>query len=427
MTLVASNPLYELMAPAVRSPPSSELVRRSLRAVRTHLGMEVAYISEFVGDRSLLREVDAPGLESRVKAGDSFALDDIYCRHILAGRLPQLIPDTSQEPLATALPITHMVPIGRHLSVPIRLADGSTHGMLCCLGFRADPSLRERDLQMMRVLADLTAFAITQDRAAADAIEEKRVRMANVIARQQYSVVYQPIWKVSTRRLLGFEALARFSAVPSRSPDQWFAEAAEVDMGAVLELAVLRTALSELAAFPAAMYLSVNVSAELILSGELVEALDGLPAQRIVLEVTEHAQIDDYDRLRRALRPLRDRGIRLAVDDAGAGYSSLQHILQLQPDLIKLDTSLTRDIDTDAARRALTCALVGFATSTGCRIIAEGVESAPEMEALRAIGVEKAQGYFLGRPMSALGALALARENAFGDCPAAAAPTRAVG
>jgi len=144
-----------------------------------------------------------------------------------------------------------------------------------------------------------------------------------------------------------------------------------------------------------------------ILSGELPGVLEGLAIDRVVLEITEHAHVEDYDRLPDALRPLRERGLRLAVDDAGAGYASLQHILYLQPDLIKLDMSLTRSIDLDPARRALACALIGFARETGSKIIAEGVETASELKTLASLGVEKAQGYFLARPMPLASAVAL--------------------
>jgi EAL domain-containing protein (putative c-di-GMP-specific phosphodiesterase class I) len=143
----------------------------------------------------------------------------------------------------------------------------------------------------------------------------------------------------------------------------------------------------------------VNISPETILSGDLPDALKGVPAEQIVLEITEHAHIEDYERLLRALHPLRVRGVRLAVDDAGAGYSGLQHILQIHPDFIKLDMALTRNINLDPARKALAAALVAFARDTGSRIIAEGVETESELNALRRIGIEKAQGYFLGRPM----------------------------
>ena len=152
--------LYGLIASWGQATPQNGKVKRSLQAIRAHLGMEVAYVSEFVGNQTVFREVDAPGLEAMIKVGDSQSLDDVYCRHILEGRLPQLIADTSTEPLAMAMPITHAVPIGKHMSVPIRLPDGSVHGMFCCLGFKSDHSLRQRDLQMMRVFADLAAFEI---------------------------------------------------------------------------------------------------------------------------------------------------------------------------------------------------------------------------------------------------------------------------
>ena len=120
-----TDPLFHLLSGSDRSPGSTERVRQSLQAIRNHLGMEVAYISEFVGDQAIFREVDAPGLEAMIKVGDARSLDDIYCRHILAGRLPELIPDTAAEPLAMALPITAALPIGKHASVPIRLSDGT--------------------------------------------------------------------------------------------------------------------------------------------------------------------------------------------------------------------------------------------------------------------------------------------------------------
>ena len=139
-------------------------------------------------------------------------------------------------------------------------------------------------------------------------------------------------------RPIGFECLSRFAAAPTRSPDKWFAEAAETGLGTQLELAAVRLGLSVLASLPADVYVAVNVSPETILSGDFPDALDGLPLEQIVLEITEHAHIDDYDHLLRVLHPLRSRGMRLAVDDAGAGYSSLQHILQIRPDLIARET-----------------------------------------------------------------------------------------
>ena len=394
-----TDALYGLITSMGQSTAQSGMVKRYLQAIRAHLGMEVAYVSEFVGDRTVFREVDAPQLEAMIKVGDSHALDDVYCRHILEGRLPQLMPDTAAEPLAASMPITQAVPIGKHVSVPIRLPDGTVHGMFCCLGFKADRSLHERDMQMMRVFADLTAVEISRDLDASKAAKEKESRIKTAIEQNQIAMVYQPIWELDGKRPVGFECLARFSATPQRSPDRWFAEAAESGLGTLLELTAIRIALSNIALFPAEVYIAVNASPTTVLSDEFLDVMNRMPAERMVLEITEHAHVEDYDSLLKAIEPLRARGVRLAVDDAGAGYSSLQHILQLQPDLIKLDIGLTRSIDLDPARRALASALVSFARETGSHIIAEGVETASELAALRSIGVGKAQGYFLGRPM----------------------------
>ena len=132
------DPLYGLIASMSQAAPQDGMVKRSLQAIRTHLDMEVAYVSEFVGDQIVFREVDAPGLEALVQPGDMRSLDEVYCRHILEGRLPELIPDTAAEPVAMAMPITRAVPIGKHMSVPIRMQDGGVYCMFCCLGFKPD-------------------------------------------------------------------------------------------------------------------------------------------------------------------------------------------------------------------------------------------------------------------------------------------------
>jgi EAL domain-containing protein (putative c-di-GMP-specific phosphodiesterase class I) len=412
MTLDADDGLsLSRLMTAAGTEGNGGIVKRALHAIRAHLGMEVAYVSEFVGDRTVFRSVDAPGLETLIKPGDSHSLDDVYCRHILAGRLPEIIPDTAAEPLAAAMPITQAVPIGKHMSVPIRLADGSPYGMFCCLGFAPDRSLHERDLKMMRAFADLAAFEINRDLEGRKAQEEKRVRVAALIERADLSIAYQPICDMASGDVVGFECLSRFSGAPQRGPDRWFAEAAEVGLGAELELTAIRMALSALSLLPDTTYLAVNVSPETIRRGDLHTAFVGLPAHRIVVEVTEHAQISDYDEIRAPLESLRRRGIRLAVDDAGAGYASLRHILNLRPDLIKLDMGLTRNISLDPARRALASALITFAKETQSQIIAEGVETAAELATLRALGADKAQGYHLGRPMPLAAAIARLQES----------------
>jgi EAL domain-containing protein (putative c-di-GMP-specific phosphodiesterase class I) len=378
----------------------SSIVQRALEALRIHFNMDVAYVSEFVGDRSVFRQVDAPGLEELIKPDDSQSLDDVYCRYILEGRLPELIPDTSKEPVAASMPITSALPIGAHMSVPVRMPDGTTYGMFCCLSFEPKESLNERDLRMMRVFADLAAFEIHRELEAKREVEEKLSRIREVIDEEKLSIVFQPIRDLEMRSTIGLECLSRISATPERTPDLWFAEAGEAGLGEELELVALGEALSVLSAFPEDLYLSVNASPDVVLSERFHALLSDKPVERIVLELTEHAHVADYDRLVEVLRPLRERGMRLAVDDAGAGYSTLQHILQLRPDLIKLDITLTRCIDLDPARQALASALVSFSRNIDSRIVAEGIETESELRALRKLGIDAAQGYHLARPMA---------------------------
>ncbi|WP_198170485.1 sensor domain-containing phosphodiesterase [Actinoplanes awajinensis] len=216
------------------------------------------------------------------------------------------------------------------------------------------------------------------------------------------TMVFQPIAAIDGRHAAGWESLARFAGVPYRTPDVWFAEAWEVGLGPELELHAIALACRQLPEVPAGVYLSVNASPRTILDERLDQLLAGLGADaaRIVVEVTEHAAVADYDTLNRAVQRLRRRGVRLAVDDAGAGYASMQHILRLRPDVIKLDRSIVADIDHDVARRALVTAMAGFADSLGMTVVGEGVETAAELAALAAAGVRYAQGFLLAAPAS---------------------------
>lgn len=361
--------------------------------------MDVAFVSEFANGRRYFRYVDGSGDELPIRVGGSDPLEEGYCQRVVDGRIPELMPDAAAIPEAAALPVTKALPVGAHMSVPIRLSDGRVYGTFCCFSHLPDHSLNDRDLQMMRAFAEMTGHALEADLTLRRDQEEKAERIRRVFEQDQLSVVFQPIFNVESGRAVAAEALARFSGAPHRAPDIWFAEAAEIGMDADLEMLSIRKALAQLPLLPEDMYMTFNVSPPTVVSGKLRGVLRGMPLERLGLEITEHALISDYDSIKRVLQPLRKRGLRLAVDDAGAGYSSLRHILNLKPDLIKLDLGLIRSIDRDADRRALASALIAFSRQTGSRIVAEGVETAQELSALRKLGVEKAQGYLLGRPM----------------------------
>jgi EAL domain-containing protein (putative c-di-GMP-specific phosphodiesterase class I) len=381
-----------------REENSRQAINSALNAIRQHLGMPIAYVSEFVNGESVFRYVDAPGLEHLIKPGDSRDLTEVYCLHILEGRLPELIPDTSQNSLAMAMPITREIPIGAHMSIPIRLEDGTPYGMFCCLGPEPNTSLNERDLETMRLFANLAAQQIDKDYAQRRVLQEIRERILETLDTSAFAIAYQPIVDLGQMKPSGYEALCRFSAEPYRSPDVWFDEAAAVGLAVELELASIRQAVQRISQIAPDQYISVNASPSTVISDQFAETFLKLPLDRILLEITEHAVIDDYEGFTKVLRPLRHAGLRLAVDDAGAGHSSLRHIVQLNPDYVKVDMSLTRNVDSDLARRALIGALLFYTRETSAHIIAEGIETEAELNTLKLLGVRRGQGYLLGRP-----------------------------
>lgn len=223
----------------------------------------------------------------------------------------------------------------------------------------------------------------------------------------------QPVVDLQTGDVAGYEALSDLPTRAVEGSDSWFRDAAIFGLGEEFELALLRLALEELDRLPAAAYLSVNVSPQTVLSAHLPALLRDVDAARIVLELTEHMPVDDYPALNDALHRLRAEGMRLAVDDAGAGFSSLHHILLVRPEIVKLDVSLVTGVDTDVARRALVGGLCHFATEIGADCIAEGVETEAQAAALRELGVSHGQGWLFGAP----------RRGRAGRAPTAADPT----
>lgn len=211
----------------------------------------------------------------------------------------------------------------------------------------------------------------------------------------------QPVVDLRDGHAVGHEALTRFTLEPSQAPDAWFAEATSVGRGPDLELAAAARALTIVGAMPGPGWISINVSPAVAASDALADMLGDDVAGRVVLEMTEHAPVRDYAALTFALDALRERGVRVAVDDAGAGFASLRHIVLVAPDFIKLDMSLCRGIGEDPTRRAMARALAGFADETGSTVVAEGLESPADVEALLALDVHLGQGYALGRPLPA--------------------------
>lgn len=225
-------------------------------------------------------------------------------------------------------------------------------------------------------------------------------RVDEVIRTGDLTIAFQPVVSACDMHVVGVEALARFGGDPLIPPLQWFTDAQLVDRALQLDLLAVRRTLSAAVDLPPDVYVAVNVTPATFASNALLGELrsTAIRPDRLVLEVTEHASIEDYAPLIEARMRLRAHGIRLAVDDAGAGYSSFRHIVALAPDIIKIDRTIVSGVDKDTARSALIGAVVTFAHGSGATIVAEGVETSSERDCLAALGVDTLQGHLTGMP-----------------------------
>jgi EAL domain-containing protein (putative c-di-GMP-specific phosphodiesterase class I) len=257
--------------------------------------------------------------------------------------------------------------------------------------------LKNHNLTLSSELRERAQF---DDERAADR-RHKIHTMRKIIERGGPHIVFQPIVELATGNTLGVEALARFGTEPRRTPDQWFADAAAVGLGTELELSAIGAALRHLDDLDPTWTLALNVSPTTIFADEFEEMIRDVELRRLAFEITEHQPIADYHALSRATGELRARGALISVDDAGAGYASFRHILKLNPDVIKLDISLTRDVDRDPVKRALAASLERFAEDIGAAITAEGIETRAELDALRDLGIYFGQGFYIAHPAPA--------------------------
>jgi EAL domain-containing protein (putative c-di-GMP-specific phosphodiesterase class I) len=211
--------------------------------------------------------------------------------------------------------------------------------------------------------------------------------------------VFQPVVDLIRGTVVGYEALTRFDGYPVASPDDWFGAARRVGRSAALEAMTLRKALSARDDLPPNTFLAINVGPDVLDHPEVLKVLSSYRnLSGVVIELTEHARIDSYVSLEPALNRLRSAGAMLAIDDAGAGYAGLQHLISIRPHIIKLDRNLISGIDRDETKRALVEMIGTFASRIDAWVLAEGIEHVGELDAVISLGVPMAQGYLLGRP-----------------------------
>lgn len=384
-------------APA-RVVHQDEVIQRVLRGAREHLGLDLAFISQFIDGDRVFRYVDSAEGTSCVQAGGSDRLEESYCHYVVQGSLPGFLPDPTRHPVSAGLAATEALGVGTHLSVPIRFSDGRVYGTFCCFSLSVNDLLHARDLQTLQMLACLIADQLEALDADERALRCRHDEITQLLVDPQgVAMVFQPLVELDTGRTMAVEALARFpDGAPG--PEHVFAEAWATGLGVDLEMKAVRAALVVLDELPADMRLGVNVSPATLITPAFHEAVRSVPPGRLAVEVTEHAAVEDYCELRVARQRLRSAGIRLAIDDVGMGFSGLHHILESAPDTIKIDAAVVRDVHDNPAKIAMIEALVSFGARMDVLVIAEGIETEDELTALRALRVPVGQGYHLGRP-----------------------------
>jgi EAL domain-containing protein (putative c-di-GMP-specific phosphodiesterase class I) len=375
---------------------------RVVELTNRHLGLDVVYIAELTETRQIYRAAAGDAASFKIAVNDGPSSRATYCRRLVAGEIPNVIRDAAADRRVAELPMTRDARIGSFIGVPLRLSDGELYGTLCALSHRPDPTLDERDVRFMSMLGELLVGELDDQRRE----ERLRSKILELIETEDLDVAYQPIVDLRSDRCIGIEALARFPE-PFARPDETLAAARRLDLSLELERLVVRHAWKMLPQLGPGQFLALNLSPDALV--ELARRANLRPELRvdqIVVEVTEHTIVDSYAELHRQLGPLRRCGLRIAVDDAGAGYASLRHVLELRPDFIKIDRSLIHGIADDNARRVAVSAFLSLALDLGSSVVAEGVERPQDLTTVRELGLHAVQGYLLGRPTTSRDALA---------------------
>jgi EAL domain-containing protein (putative c-di-GMP-specific phosphodiesterase class I) len=366
-----------------------------LQIAKRSLGLSVSFLSRLDGTTQHLEVVES-SVPFLFQEGNKQVQATSLCQAILDKKLPAVIPDLKAFPEAMKLPAARLPHIRSYVSVPVLLSDGELYGTFCAAGLTSDKGLSKRDKSLMEVLAHAAAVIIepgVRDRARRADIAE---RLAPLLATGGPAVVLQPIVDLATGQRVGAEALSRFPIEWEKPPDVCFAEAHSIGEGDRLELLALRRAAQYLDEVSG--YVSMNVSPGTLLTTECTDLLMSFSLDRVLLELSEHDQVVDYGALMAVLEPLRAAGMGLAIDDVGAGFSSLRHILLTAPDVIKLDRSIVDGVSSDSVLRSLVRSLVDFAEGCDTRVVAEGVESPADGDVLCSLGVDYGQGWYYGRP-----------------------------
>lgn len=268
-----------------------------------------------------------------------------------------------------------------------------------CLCLRDDPRTRPAR-NLLRGLREAARIVEQREGSECQRLVEG---CRDVLAGRKLRAVYQPVYDIQDRAVVGYEALIRGPAGGElEAPDLLFAAARESDMGLELENLCLETIFGRVPRATLSKKLFVNASPTLLTHAVFLDERNLAAIRRahpgVVIEISEKEVVKDYAAFRETLARLRGSGLEIAIDDAGSGYSGLESILQMRPDYIKVAETLVKNLDAEPIKREVITALASLGRQIKASLIAEGIERPEELESLVALGVAYGQGYFLGRP-----------------------------
>lgn len=377
------------------SPGPDLPLRRGLELVLEQTSMDAAFVSRFVGDdREVVMAAGGDGVEQLVGRVDPRHLS--YCGLIADGHVGEVVADVRRHPVLRALDATATLGIGAYMGVPILDATGSAFGTVCAYAREPRPELDDADADGLRLLAAAAAeslrldcsWGLRRDRAATD--------VAELVASDRLVAHGQPIVDLRRGTAVGFEALLRIDG-DDRGPGFWFEHAELGEATMELELAALDAATRLRSQTDPRQWMTVNVETESLASPVVLARLERLAGQRVLVEITERGG-EESPALQPAVDHLRDLGLGIAIDDAGAGHATLERLVALEPDVIKLAQTIVSGSDGSRRQQTLLRTLVSLADDFGASVIAEGIETPAELSTLRWLGVRFGQGFLLGRP-----------------------------
>lgn len=369
-----------------------------LTALRVALNFPAVYFVRYDGAKAQIVDVSGHSGAFGLDPGPCQKDAEVYFQMLRDSEVPSVIENTMTEPMAQHVPWLRRSRIGAISSCLIQTASGSVLGAICA--FTAAPKrIHSRDKKTMAMLAKIASNLITNEASAMTQLSALRRRIRNVISDSRVNIHLQPIVDLLTTETRGYEALSRFEHEDDTlTPRIWFDDARRVGMQPLLECAAMAEAIELLRFLPNDTYLSVNASPETVRIGAVADILQDGPPDRMVLDLTEHADAEQLDGLHDALKELKSMNVQIALDNFGAGDLQLPSVEKLEPDILKLDISLVKSINRSSVSQAMTRSIVSFANDIDAALIAVGIEHESERAKLAELGVRFGQGFLLARP-----------------------------